>query len=426
MLMEEKFFFNLAEKKSLFWSPDYLDNSAWTEHIPFAFWLVEVLKPKRIVELGIHNGNSYFAFCQAVKQLNINTVCYGVDTWEGDVHAGFYDEDVFAKVTNHNNLKYSGFSTLIRSAFDVAKDYFIDHTIDLLHIDGLHTYEVVKHDFESWLPKLTPDAFVIFHDINVRERDFGVFKFWEELKQQYKHFHFDFGHGLGVIALGNIFQDELKYLATIDTNDIAYLFMRNFFSERGNFFKTGFEKDAAIEQKRKEFEAHAAQINQECQSLTLINNELAENHKKHELAYNELKNKRNEIFSAHHQLSDDFKSLQFMNSNLEAAYKNILKENEEQESDINFIKNQHEASETALAEKLNGAQQTIADFTSSIIRQQNTIEELQKTIKHHHRTIDWYKRTYEERTILGALKEKLKAKFKKKIATGQSVAFFAH
>ena len=96
--------------------------------------------------------------------------------------------------------------------FDEAKDYFSDHSISLLHIDGLHTYEAVKHDFENWKQKLTPNAIVIFHDTNVRERDFGVWKFWEELAEIYPHFEFLHGNGLGILCLGRADQVGLADL----------------------------------------------------------------------------------------------------------------------------------------------------------------------------------------------------------------------
>src|SRR6266478_8516861 len=38
--------------------------SAWNQHIPFAFWLVQVLAPSMFVELGTFRGTSYFSFCQ--------------------------------------------------------------------------------------------------------------------------------------------------------------------------------------------------------------------------------------------------------------------------------------------------------------------------------------------------------------------------
>ena len=70
--------------------------SAWHEHIPFAMFLVGLHKPAIIVELGTQYGDSYCAFCQAVKENNLNTCCYAFDTWEGDAHAGYYGEEVMA------------------------------------------------------------------------------------------------------------------------------------------------------------------------------------------------------------------------------------------------------------------------------------------------------------------------------------------
>ena len=191
-------------RPSALWTPDYLAYfSAWFEHGPFAFWLTDVLRPRCFVELGTHAGYSYFCFCQAVQRLHLGTSCYAIDTWTGDEHIGLYGEDVFRAVTNHNQL-YAGFSTLIRSTFDDALSYFPGKSIDLLHIDGRHFYEDVRHDFESWRGKLTDDAIILFHDTNVCERQFGVWRLLEELKQNHATFEFMHGHGLGVVALNKI------------------------------------------------------------------------------------------------------------------------------------------------------------------------------------------------------------------------------
>lgn len=195
-----------------FWQPAFLTGSAWLGHAPFAFWLTSVLEPRRFVELGTYGGYSHFVFCQAVQHLLLETHCYAVDTWQGDEHGGFYAEDVFESVTRHNEAHYAAFSELIRSTFDDAVARFADRSIDLLHIDGCHSYDAVAHDFETWRSKLSDRAVVLFHDTHVLDRGFGVHRLWNELTQQFPTFEFLHDHGLGVLGYGRMLPPELGAL----------------------------------------------------------------------------------------------------------------------------------------------------------------------------------------------------------------------
>jgi hypothetical protein len=175
------------------------NRGAWSGHLPFAHDLITMLKPSLIVELGTHLGESYFGMCQSVDENGISCKCYAVDTWQGDPQAGFYDESVFAEVDEYNRRHYSSFSKLLRMTFEAARGSFSDQTIDLLHIDGLHTYEAVRRDFEIWWPTVRPGGVVLFHDTAARHDDFGVWKLWEELSSQFPHFEFTHSWGLGVL-----------------------------------------------------------------------------------------------------------------------------------------------------------------------------------------------------------------------------------
>lgn len=218
---------------------------SWIGHLHFASWLIRAFNPKNVVELGVHTGNSYFAFCQAVKEADLNTKCWAVDTWMGDMHAGKYDESVYQIVIKHNLENYSGFSTLLRKTFDEARSDFIDGTVDLLHIDGLHTYEAVKHDFDTWLPKLAPGAIVLFHDINVFDRDFGVWKLWKELKNKYPiNIEFLHSNGLGVLQIDG---DESCHVTPWADGDISFSqWILDYFSAVGKSFVVELEMKARI------------------------------------------------------------------------------------------------------------------------------------------------------------------------------------
>jgi Methyltransferase domain len=192
-------------------------DSAWIEHAPFAFWLVEQHRPDVLVELGTHSGYSYLCFCQQVRKSNLATRCFAVDTWAGDAHAGFYGEDIFSNLSRYHDPRYGQFSRLMRSRFEEAVGQFADASIDLLHLDGRHFYDDVLQDFEMWRPKLSARAVVLFHDTQVRERDFGVYRFWEEISSGMPHFEFKHGFGLGVLGVGAAAAELPLFSAPNDT-----------------------------------------------------------------------------------------------------------------------------------------------------------------------------------------------------------------
>lgn len=216
-----------------FWTPPLIGKaSAWWAHVPFAFWIMTAVKPRLFVELGTHNGVSYAAFCESVVRSDLGTRCFAVDTWRGDEHAGAYGDQVYNDLRSFHDLHYAAFSELMRCTFDEAQSHFADGSIDLLHIDGFHTYEAVSHDFETWLPKLSDRAVVLLHDTNVHEREFGVYRFVQELRQRFPVFEFLHGYGLGIVAVGSNPPEVVRRLCA-PSGETEFALVRQRFAQLG-------------------------------------------------------------------------------------------------------------------------------------------------------------------------------------------------
>ena len=213
--------------------------TSWGGHIPFLFCLIACLRPRVYAELGSHFGASYFAACQAMQLNNPSGKAIAIDLWQGDEQAGLYDESVFISFKNILNRKYSDVGDFLRMSFDDASKVFEDQSIDLLHIDGLHTYEAVKNDYETWRSKVTNNGVILFHDTNVFYGRFGVWKLWEEISAEAVTFEFKHTHGLGVMAFGSPDENPVVRLLTmINNSELLSDYFESFFSRLGDFTNT--------------------------------------------------------------------------------------------------------------------------------------------------------------------------------------------
>ena len=135
-------------------------------------------------------------FCQAVAREGFATRCHAVDTWRGDPQAGAY--------TTRSSTNCDVPRRAIRRVLDAPSVHFRRSARSLRgRLSRPASHRRATHlprrsaTISNWLPKLSDKAVVLFHDINERSGDFGVWRLWGELSRRYPAFEFVHGHGLG-------------------------------------------------------------------------------------------------------------------------------------------------------------------------------------------------------------------------------------
>lgn len=116
-----------------------------------------------VCEIGSYIGASACCFGAALKDSPSGKILC-IDTWQNDAMTeGQRDTyDLFRK----NTRSYESHIVMIRGYSTEVVDIVATHTsrFDLLFIDGDHSYEGVKADWESYKRFLGPGSVVVFHD----------------------------------------------------------------------------------------------------------------------------------------------------------------------------------------------------------------------------------------------------------------------
>jgi predicted O-methyltransferase YrrM len=131
---------------------------------------MEPMKVKRILEIGVHRGGS----TRVWKQVFNPTLLIGIDT-------------VIEPAAVMDGLHLIKGKSQDKEVYDKVVNLLETSSLDFLFVDGSHYYQDVKDDFEVYEPLVRKGGVIAFHDAILEGNDtVEVYKFWNEIKNQYK------------------------------------------------------------------------------------------------------------------------------------------------------------------------------------------------------------------------------------------------
>ncbi len=174
--------------------------------------MVRLIQPEVVVEIGSARGKSTCCLALACKDNGRGKV-YAIDPhmknpWSDHQTTGDNLEFLLGKVKAYGLQDQVEVIRAISP--DAAKGW--NRPIDLIFIDGDHTYEGVKADFELFQPFFSEKALVVFHDTTwnysdwektraeqQRSEEMGVPIFMDELRKAgYQSITFNYGPGITI------------------------------------------------------------------------------------------------------------------------------------------------------------------------------------------------------------------------------------
>lgn len=171
--------------------------------------ILHSMKAKYVCEIGTYRGGTFYLWCQAAMS---NAVLVAIDLARNSLDNAYSNK----RIKFYNNFKKSRQQNLYFIQADSHNMQTPEQVhgllqgkkLDFLFIDGDHSYEGVLRDFTLYLPLVRQGGIIAFHDILPRKdnQEVQVYKFWDEIKLQYRHHEIiaDTGQFANFIGIGII------------------------------------------------------------------------------------------------------------------------------------------------------------------------------------------------------------------------------
>jgi predicted O-methyltransferase YrrM len=172
--------------------------------------IVRDAKPQRMLEIGTNTGGTFFVLCQNCDQ-NATVISLDLPGARFGYQAKFYREALVRRMIRPGQDFHAiRMDSHIPDAMVRVHDVLRGEKLDLLFIDGDHTYAGVKQDFEMFSPFVREGGVIGFHDIVPHPAETGceVNRFWNEIKGSYRHKEIVFDPKQGWAGIGVLYCEE--------------------------------------------------------------------------------------------------------------------------------------------------------------------------------------------------------------------------
>lgn len=212
-----------------FVSPHWPDVSPVAQHTPLYLWLVDALQPKSIVDIGLVDGSSYFAFCQAVRQLKLSCQCLGVFACPSREPVGIGNRD---EITTYSFTHYSDFSR-ISDISDLPQTETEVAEIDLLHISNCLDDVTLETKVAPLISRLSSTCVLAIVGTNDTKLTARWKRFLDQLRDQFSIFEFSHGAGLLVSGKAQSLTEPLSALLAGKVDDKTVRLIRSLYCRLG-------------------------------------------------------------------------------------------------------------------------------------------------------------------------------------------------
>jgi predicted O-methyltransferase YrrM len=179
------------------------------EEITELMGIVAVARPKFVMEIGTARGGTLFLLSRVASH---KASIISLDLPSGNFGGGYSSQKTkFFKTfaAQDQRMYFIRENSHLIKTFNLVKNILKGNKLDFLFIDGDHTYQGVKKDFEMYSQLVKKGGLIALHDVCLHSgSECEVATFWYEIKRKLRHIEVIKDAKQGWAGIGLLYADQ--------------------------------------------------------------------------------------------------------------------------------------------------------------------------------------------------------------------------